>query len=371
MTKTINIIGHHTTQVGELWDKGLVDLLKEAADGVLQNAKLKPEQIDAIFVASKASGDFNQQLHLNALVSQFFDHQPPAMRVEGACASGGLALVAAEQALLANQYQTALVIGAEKMTDVDASAATGILSMAADHDKERGSTFPGLYALLAQAHMAKYGTTRKMLSAVAVKNHRHALDNPHAQFHREFSLDQVNSSPVVAEPLRLLDCSPISDGASAVVLTTKEVKKKPKILGYGHAQDTLDLAGRQSLTSLNATKKAAQQAYTTAGIKPKRVQAAEVHDCFTIAEILAIENLGFFKQGTGGKATLENKTTHGGRVLINPSGGLKAFGHPIGATGIKQLAYLAEQLEKGRFKYGLTHNVGGSGATAVVHILSS
>ncbi len=365
----ISIAGSHTTKVGELWDQGLRDLLKEVVNGAVNQAEVDPDQVEAVFVASKAPGEFNQQLHLNALVSQLFEHRPPAMRVEGACASGGLALIAAQQALLSGRYKTALVVGVEKMTDVDAAATTSILSMAADQLQEQGSTFPGLYAVLAQAHMAEFKTTREMLSAVAVKNHRHALKNPKAHFQREFTLEQVGRSPMIAEPLRLLDCSPISDGASAVVLTVRNLKNKPRILSYGHAQDTLDLASRKSLTSLAATKKAAKQAYKNAGIKPGEIEAAEVHDCFTIAEILAVEDLGFFKKGEGGRAALEKKTTHEGKILINPSGGLKAFGHPIGATGIKQLAYIADLIEQEKIELGLAHNVGGTGATAVVHIV--
>jgi acetyl-CoA C-acetyltransferase len=365
----ITIAGHHTTKVGELWEKGLADLFQEAIGGSVKNAGIDSRQIDQVFVASKAPGEFNNQLHLNALVSQFFNHFPPSMRVEGACASGGLALLAAEQAILSGYCQTALVVGAEKMTDTTASNATRILAMAANHDAENGSTFPGLYALLAQVHTEKFKTSREMLSAVAVKNHTHALENPLAQFHREFTLDQVSQSPLVADPLRLLDCSPISDGASAVILTGRKMKNKPKILGFGHAQDALDLASRKDLTTLRATVQAAQKSYQMADVRPDQIQLAEVHDCFTIAEILAIEDLGFFDKGMGGRATLNHETKLNGKVVINLSGGLKAFGHPIGATGIKQVVYLAQQIEDERYKLGLAHNVGGSGATAVVHVV--
>ncbi len=365
----ISVLGCHTTKVGELWDQGLKNLLYQAIGGALQNSGLDENEIDAVFVSSKAPGKFNHQLHLNALASQYFKHNPPAMRVEGACASGGLAMLAAEQSLLAKRYQTVLVVGVEKMTDVSSSQATEALSLAANQYQEAGSTFPGLYALLARAHMQKFGTTREELSAVAVKNHKHAMENPLAQYHRKFTLEQVSTSPLVADPLRLLDCSPISDGASAVVLTNKKIDNKVKIIGAGQAQDSLDLAGRKNLHTLKATVEAGQQAYLQAGIKPNDIEAAEVHDCFSIAEILAIEDLGWFEKGEGGKAALENKTTYGGQIIINPSGGLKAFGHPIGATGVKQVAYLTKQLEAERFGLALAHNVGGSGATAVVHIL--
>ncbi|MBD3250823.1 MAG: thiolase domain-containing protein [Candidatus Pacebacteria bacterium] len=362
------------SRVGELWDKSLVDLLTEAVEGAVAASQLEPEEIEAVFVANKAGGGFNQQLHLNALASQIFAHFPPSMRVEGACASGGLAVLAAEQALLAGQYQTVLVVGVEKMTDAGTTQTTEVLAMAADYYQEYGSTFPGLYALLAQTHIEQFGTTRQQLSAVAQKNHSQALDNKKAQYRREFSLEQISNSNLVADPLRLLDCSPISDGAAAVVLTTGAGEASPKskrtqIFGFGHGQDSLDLASRGSLTELGATVRAAQAAFRSAGLKPEEIEAAEVHDCFTIAEILAIEDLGFFEKGQGGPATLAGQTGWEGQVVVNPSGGLKAFGHPIGATGVKQIAYLDKLITEGKIETGLAHNVGGSGATAVVHIL--
>jgi len=368
----ITILGNYITNFGELWDKELDDLLDEAVTGAVQDAQLDKKDIQAVFVANKAAGNFGNQHHLNALVSQMFPHFPPAMRIEAACASGSLALLAAEYALLSGQYKTVLVVGAEKMTDVSAELTTQILAGAADTHTEIGSTFPALYALLAQIHIQKFGTTREQLSAVAVKNHHHAMANPKAQFHKQFTLEQVSNSQCVSDPLRILDCSPISDGAAAVVLTTKQIKNKPHILGFGHAQDTLDLAQRASLTELVATKKAVHQALQQSGLTIKQIQAAEVHDCFTIAEILAVEDLGFFAKGKGGLATLNQETTYGdkSKVVINPSGGLKACGHPVGATGIKQVAYLAEMIKQGKFEKCLAHNVGGSGATAVVHIIS-
>jgi acetyl-CoA C-acetyltransferase len=368
----IIVAGQHTSHFGELWDKSLRDLLVETGLKAVQNSSFAEKEIEAIFVANKAGGASENQLHLGAMISQAFDHQPPAMRIEGACASGSLAIVAAEQALLAGRYKTVLVVGVEKMTDLDANENTRVLSGAADMNEERGSTFPGLYAMLAQAHINKFGTTREMLSSVAVKNHFHALDNPYAQYHKNFTVDQVSNSTLVADPLRLLDCSPISDGASAVVLTTKKIAGKPKLIAYGQGQDSLDLANRKSLTSLVATKQAAQEVFKIADLKPSQISVAEVHDCFTIAEILAIEDLGFFKAGEGGSATLEGLTScknKKAKVKVNASGGLKACGHPVGATGVKQIAFLAEYLQKHDDKYALAHNVGGSGATAVVHIL--
>ncbi len=368
----IAIAGLGITDFGELWDKSLEDLLRQASAEAIEDAQMDFSDIEAIYVANMGAGAFEGQMHLGALVTSWFDHHPPAMRVEGACASGSLALMAAEDALEAGRYKTVLVVGAEKMTDVTAAEATRVLAGAADVEAEYGSTFPGLYAMLAQQHMEAYGTTREHLSAVSVKNHKHGLDNPHAQFHKEFTLEEVSTSGLVASPLRLLDCSPLTDGAAAVVLTTKQPNRpSAEIIGRGQGMDSLTLAGRDSLTSLLATKKAAKQAYAQAALSAQDVQVAEVHDCFTIAELLALEDLGLFKPGKAGPAALDGQTTYGGEVVINPSGGLKASGHPVGATGIKQVAYLTQLLREDKFTTALAQNVGGSGATAVVHILRS
>lgn len=366
----ITILGQAITQFGELWDRSLPDLLREAMICSLAEAQLPSSAIEAVFVANMSAGMVENQLHLGALVSQLLGNYQPGMRIEGACASGSLALLAAEQALLSGQYQTVMVVGGEKMTDVDGASATKFLAGAANFATEYGSTFPGLYAILAQAHQAQYGTSRRQLSSVAVKNHLHAFANPQAQYHKKFTLDQISQSQLVADPLRLFDCSPLTDGAAALVLTTKEVVGKVGIAGFGHGQDTLDLAGRKTLTALEATQRAAQLAYGQAGLSPQQIQVAEVHDCFTIAEILAYEDLGLTAVGEGGRAVEAGQMTYGGKVVVNPSGGLKAGGHPVGATGIKQVAYLSKLIAAGQFSIGLAHNVGGSGATSVVHILT-
>lgn len=406
--KKIRIIGSYITKFGELWQRSLESLFEEAVFGALNSvdgvtfknrvvtheygiklpqSKFDSLEIDAVFVANMSGGEFANQSHLNALVSQMLPHNPPAFRVEAACASGSIALELAETALQAGKYKTVLVVGAEKMTDVSVGESTKILAGASEYQKEFGSTFPALYGLLAQAHMNEFGTTREQLSQVAHKNHIHALENKTAQFRKEIPVEVISKSIMVAEPLRIFDCSPISDGAAAVILTTKDIKKYSKrvlIEGVGHAQDTVALADRESLLELRATKLAAQQAYAQANISAKDISYAEVHDCFTIAEILATEDLGFFEKGKGGVAVADGLTTYGGSVVINPSGGLKACGHPVGATGVKQVAFLAQLLEKSYEKngstqnksksskkiYALAHNVGGSGATAVVHILS-
>lgn len=405
--KKIRVIGNYITKFGELWDRSLESLFEEAVFGALNSvsgtkftsrkiireygssnneSKYSVKEIDAVFVANMASGQFSNQLHLNALVSAMLPHNPPAFRVEAACASGSMALEVAQMALHSGKYKTVLVVGAEKMTDVTSLDSTGILSGASEYQKEYGSTFPALYAILAKAHMLKFGTTSEHLAKVASKNHAHAVYNPNAQFQKKISTSVINKSALIADPLRLFDCSPVSDGAACVILTTKNIKKysnKPVIESVGHGQDSLNLADRKSLTQLRATQIAALEAYKLANIKPKDIAFAEVHDCFTIAEILATEDLGFFKPGTGGQAVEEGKTTIGGEIIINPSGGLKACGHPVGATGVKQVAFLCELLQsrkacefwlgkkqKNKKIFALAHNVGGSGATAIVHILS-
>jgi acetyl-CoA C-acetyltransferase len=236
--------------------------------------------------------------------------------------------------------------------------------------------------MIARRHMFEFGTTREQMAKVAVKNHHNGCLNPIAQFKKEITVEQVLSSPMVADPLTLFDCSPITDGAAALILCKAELAKKYTddpiyIIGSGQASDTLALHDRRSLTTLDATVKAAQEAYKQAGITAKDIDLAEVHDCFSIAEIVATEDLGFCKKGEGGKLLDEKATEIGGRIPVNTSGGLKAVGHPVGATGIKQAVEIVLQL-RGKAgkrqvkdaKIGLTHNVGGSGATAVVHIFS-
>lgn len=376
-TKNITILGSHITHFGELWDRSLEDLSREATTECIKNARIKPKDIDAVFVANMAAGQFETQDHLGALVSHFLPHHPPSTRVEAACASGGVAIVQACLSLLSGMYETVLVVGVEKMTD-DAATVTTVLSAAAHQVDEFGSTFPGLYAMLAQAHMQTYGTTRRALSMIASKNHEHGVLNPKAQFRRSISPEVVEKSMVVAEPLTVLDCSPISDGAAAVILTTKPItnaKKAVRIIGFGQGQDSLQLSERTSLTSLQSTKNAAEKAFAMANVRPTDIEVAEVHDCFTIAELIAMEDLGFCKAGKSGPHVLRGDTSLStnkkGMPIINHSGGLKACGHPVGATGVKQVAYLFELLKSGAYATGLTHNVGGSGATAVVTVLQN
>ncbi len=372
------------SKFGELWDYNLRDLVVQAGVRAIEDANLEGSEIEALYGGTMASGRLLGQEHISALIADAMGLNPiPATRVEGACASGGLAFRNAYLSIASGAHDVVVVGGVEKMTDASTAEAVTALGGAGDQEWEllQGATFPGLYALMARRHMHEYGTTEEMLASVAVKNHANAIHNPYAQFHSKITIDDVLRSKKVADPLKVLDCSPITDGAAAVVLMSLDKAKEHtdnyvEVVASAQASDTLALHSRESLTGIRATRVAAEKAYKLAGVGPEKIDVAEVHDCFTIAEIMAIEDLGFFKKGEGGKASLEGETQIGGKVAVNTSGGLKAAGHPVGATGVKQVVEITWQLRgqaEGRQvdnpEYGLTHNVGGSGATAVVHIL--
>jgi len=309
----------------------------------------------------------------------------PATRCEAACASSGAALRSGIYAVLSGLADVVMVGGVEKMTHRNTAEVTEYLAMASDYPFEQwnGITFPGLFALMATRHMHEYGTTERQMATVAVKNHYHGSLNPKAHMQKEIIPENVLASRVVAWPLKLYDCSLITDGASCIILTKPELAKKftdipVHIVGSGQASDTIGLYERKSLTSLLSAKLASKTAFDMAGITPQNVHVAEVHDCFTIVELIAYEDLGFCKPGESGKLVESGETRLGGRMPVNTSGGLKAKGHPVGATGTAQ-AYeiylqLTGQAEKRQVKHamiGLTHNVGGSGGTAAVHVYRS
>lgn len=375
----ISVAGTGLTKFGEAWDKSLEDLSLEASQEALAEAKLSIKDIDAIFVGNMLYGKVSGQDHLGSVVSSLLNFKGASFRVEGACASGGLAVHLSLQSLIAGTYKNVLVVGAEKMTDVGAPEISSYL-MGAGSEAERlaGLTFPGLYALMAQAHMKKFKTSREDLAKVAVKNHYHASLNSKAQFQSIISVEQVLSSTSISSPFTLFDASPITDGAAAVVLSSDPVASAVYISGSGVATDDIDLSSRESLTELKATKQASLIALKQAGVEIKDINIAEVHDCFTIAEILAMEDLGFCPKGQGGKFISQKNTYLEGKLPVNTSGGLKACGHPVGATGVKQIVEITHQLRGSagkrqvkNLKVGLTQNVGGTGATVVVHILQT
>jgi len=386
--RDVAVIGVGVTKFGELWDKSFRQLITESGSKAILEAGVSGTEIDALYVGSMGSGRFIGPEHIGALVADCsgFSHlHIPSTRIESACASGGLAVRQGYLSVASGINDIVVVGGIEKMTDVVGTEATNTLATVADQEWEAffGATFPGLYAMIATKHMNDYGTTREQLAQVAVKNHANGALNPNAQFKREISIDAVINAPPVSYPLGMLDCSPVSDGAATVVLCAAEKAKKyidtpVKIIASGQASDTLALHGRREICTFDSTVHAAKMAYKQANLKPKDIDVAELHDSFTIAEILAVEDLGFVKKGDGGKA-IENKiTTLDGELPVNTSGGLKAKGHPIGATGVAQIAEIVAQLQgkadKRQIKdakIGLAHNIGGTGASCVVHILEA
>ncbi|MEM3459064.1 MAG: thiolase domain-containing protein [Candidatus Bathyarchaeia archaeon] len=380
----VSIVSAGLSKFGKLEGLYAREIFAEAAKEAFDRCpNLNPKKdIQALFVGHMGES-YEHQGHTGATMADWAGLlHVPATRTEAACASSGAALRAAVYAVLSGLADVVMVGGVEKMTHRSTAEVTEYLAMASDYPFEQwhGITFPGLYALMATAHMHKYGTTEKQLAAVAVKNHYHGSLNPKAHMQKEITLENALSSRVIAWPLKLYDCSLITDGASCLILTKPELAKKytdtpVHIIGSGQASDTIGLYERESFTSLTAARLAAKKAYEMADVKPENIDVAEVHDCFTIAEIIAYEDLGFCKPGEGGHLTEKGETKLGGRIPVNTSGGLKAKGHPVGATGTGQ-AYeiflqLTGQADKRQVKnaeIGLTHNVGGSGATATVHI---
>jgi len=381
--REVAILGVGMNKWGELWNKSLRDVFTEAALLAIDDAGV--DQIDSMYVGCMSSGLFVGQEHLSSLLADYLGKNPiPAARVESACASGGLAFRLGFIDVASGISDIVLVSGVEKMTDVSGDGATFALSTAADQEYEvyHGVTFPGLYAMMARAHMHKYGTTREQLAQVSVKNHDNGSLNPLAQFPQKITVEHVMNSVMIADPLRILDCSPITDGAAAAILCSldmaKKISKKPlvKIIGSGNATDTIALHSREDLTEIGSTKIAGKKAFKMSGKKPEDIDLAEVHDCFTIAEICVIEALGLVEKGKGGKATEDGLTALDGKIPINTSGGLKSKGHPVGATGVAQVCEIVKQLrgEAGdrqvkNARVGLTQNMGGSGGSSVIHIM--
>ncbi len=382
--RDVAIIGVGMTAWGELWEKSLRTIWAEAAIAALENAGV--DKLDYITVGCMSPGLFVGQEHIGSLLADELGMAGvPAARVETACASGGLALRTGFAEVASGLSDIVLVTGVEKMNDVDTAETTYALGTAADQEWEafHGVTFPGLYAMMARVHMERFGTTSEQLAAVAVKNHANALLNPNAQYHLKLTVEDVLGSTMVADPLHIFDCSPITDGAAALVLAPLEMardlaKGKPvvKITGSGLATDTISLACRDDLASLSAVEKAAKKAYAMASRSPQDIHVAEVHDCFSIAELMTTEALGFFEAGQAGPAVERGLTSLGGKLPVNTSGGLKAKGHPVGATGVAQAVEVTTQLrgEAGQrqvqgARIGLTQTMGGSGGSSVVHIL--
>lgn len=374
------VTGTGMTAFGELWSEDAGPLAYKAAREALGKARLTIDAIDYLVVGNMLLPYVSNQSHVGATIAQACEFVGPAMAVEAACASGGVAVRQAVALLLSGQAKRVLVVGVEKMTDVSAAEITEFLAGASsEEERSAGATFPSLYGLMHQAYQAAYGYSDETMAQVSVKNHTYGSLNPLAHFQSTLTTTKVLTSPLVADPMRLLHCSPVSDGAAALVLESR-VKTSAgdiEIMASSQAGDRLSLSRRKSLTSLEATKQAAAKAFFEAGISAKEIDVAEVHDCFSVAELMAVEDLGFAPTGKAAQWIADGYgfIDHP-RFRLNTSGGLKACGHPVGATGVKQLVEVANQLsgtcgarQHPHATYGLTHNVGGTGASVVVHIL--
>ncbi|MBI3190627.1 thiolase domain-containing protein [archaeon] len=379
--KNVAVIGVGQTKFGELWDKSLRDISVEAGLLAIKDSGVEKESIKALYVGNMSAGRFAGQEHLGALIADNLGlKNVPATRCEAACASGSVAFRDAMFAVASGSIDVALVVGTEKMTDINGAGGLTTLAAAGDQEWEAsiGLTFAGLYALMARRHMYDFGTTQEQLASVAVLNHKNGVKNNLAQFQMTISIEDVLNSSIIADPLRLFDCSPITDGAAAVVITSEDVAKKINnqpvyVLGSGKGTDTLALHDRKSFTEILATKLAVKKAYEQSNLSTKDINVAEVHDCFTINEIIALEDLGFVEKGKGGKFIENGKADINGEIPTNTTGGLKSCGHPVGATGIRQIVDIVKMIRGDSFNkinadYGLNLNIGGSGATAVVNI---
>ncbi len=382
--RTVCVVGAGMSTWGEVWRKSFRQLFVDAALEAIEKSGV--DHLDSLYIGCMSGGLFVHQEHLGSLMADYLGMPGiPATRVESACASGGLAIRSAYIEVASGMSDIVMASGVEKMTDCHGDDATDALATAADQEYEvfHGATFPGLYAMMAHAHMEKYGTTRQMLTAISVKNHFNGSMNPVAQYPFKLKPETVENSVMIADPLHILDCSPITDGAAAVIMTTEEIAKKLgkpyiKITGSGAATDTIQLAQRADMTTIKAATLAADRALKMAGKTIKDINFAEVHDCFTIAELIILESIGLYAPGKAGDAIIAGETALDGKFPINTSGGLKSKGHPVGATGVAQVVEVYKQLtgqaEGGRQlksspKIGMTQNMGGSGGSSVVHIL--
>ena len=379
--RRVAVIGVGVTKFG-LHDRTSAELFAEAAQDALTDAGVPATAVQALYYGNVVGGETEHQLHTGPQAASVLGiPSVPTTRFETACASSHAAFRHAVMEIAAGVSDVVLVGGAERVLNVSTAESTEYFAYASDAVWEQplGLTFPGVFALIARAHMEKYGTTEAQMAAVAVKNHRHGALNPKAQFQKQITIDQVLRSAYVADPLKLYDCCPFSDGGAALVLASEEVARRHRkpvwVLGSAAASDWMLLGDKRDLSRVPATERAAAAAYRQAGVGPPDVDVVELHDCFTIAEIVATEGLGLFEPGAGGRAAEAGRTSLGGEIPVNPSGGLKAKGHPIGATGAAQIAEIVTQIrgEAGPrqvdgAKTGLTHTLGGNTATVLVSL---
>jgi acetyl-CoA C-acetyltransferase len=375
------VVGAASNRFGKMAETGREAATKVALEAI-ERAGLAPQDIDYTFV-SNCFGIAERQAHLGPLVNTALGiPEVPSCTIESACSSSSAGLHEAFVHVAGGFADAALVVGVERLSHLDTLAATSYFAMGADYtfESRNGATFPGLYATLASAHRKKFGTSEAQLGAVAVKNHGNAVHNPHAHFQKPISMETYLASPMIASPLRLYDCCPFSDGAAAIVVAAKEAISAPPgeplvIRASARSGSIADMHDRPDLLGLPASRLAAEKAFRQAKLEPKDVDFLEVHDCFTIAELLALEDMGFFPRGRAGPMTAEGVTARDGKLPVNPSGGLKAKGHPVSATGASQVVEIFEQFngvadgrQVPRAEIALAHNVGATGGSCSVHI---
>jgi acetyl-CoA C-acetyltransferase len=384
--RPVAVIGAGKTPFGAFPDRDLRSLAVEAGGKCLHDAHVAPAQVDAFYLGNFSGPAFVGQNHLAPYVSTALGISGvPATRIEAACASSGSAFFHAWAEVAAGINDVVMVVGVEKMTSQNTARVSEILAEAGDCSGEMkaGNTFASLFAMIARRHMHDFGTKREHLSAVAVKNHANGALNPDAHMRKVITLEQAMNGKPIADPLNIYDCSLISDGAAAVILAPLEraaefTEKPVRVLGIAQASDFVALDQKDDITTFPAVRRAGEKAYKMAGVTPADIQFAELHDCFTIAEIVASEDLGFVARGQGGPYAFDGCTRLTGPRPINTSGGLKAKGHPVGATGVAQICDLILQIrgeagerQVARHSLGLAQNLGGSGATCVVSILGT
>jgi len=378
------VIGAGSTKYGKLADS-ISDIAIQASIEAIDSAGIEPKEIKAGYI-SNVFGVADKQVHLGPVVmSNLGISERPSLTIESACGSGSVSFREAFANVAAGFYDVVLVTGVEKVTHTGTEWTTTYFSYCSDffYEGQAGASFPGLFASMARAYLTEFKATEEDLAMVAVKNHENGFLNPKAHLRKKITVDDVMNSAVVASPLKLYDCCPFSDGASSVIICNEKFAKDHtkdyiRVIGSGRGGSPAALQGREHLTTIPSTKIAAEAAYKMAGITPKDIDFAEVHDCFTIAEIVDTEDLGFFEKGKGVEGVREGQTARNGAIPINPSGGLKSKGHPIGATGVGQIVEVFDQLtgKAGErtikdAKIGLTQNFGATGASCAVHIFQS
>ncbi|MFW9802531.1 MAG: thiolase domain-containing protein [Candidatus Thorarchaeota archaeon] len=384
MGNRVAIVGVGLSQFGELWEQSIRDITLEAAMVAIFDSGVRGADIGAVCIGNMSAGRFTGQEHLGALaVDAGGLGGVPAYSVEAACASGGAAVRQAYMAIRSGEHEVMMVLGTEKMSDVNQTEAMNTISVAGDWEWEGmfGATFPALYAFIARRHMEEFGTTEEQLSLPTVKNHANAAHNPYAQFQRPVPLKVVMGSGMLADPLRVLHSSPVADGAAGLIMCTEEKAKDftdtpVYIEASTQASDTLALHDRRDICTMDAVVRSSREALKKAKVEINDINVFELHDSFTIGEITLTEDVGIVDKGKGGQALSDGLTEVGGKFPVNTSGGLKARGHPIGATGVAQIVELTLQLREqggGRqvdgAERGLAVNIGGTGATSIVHIL--